>query len=387
MTHLTRARAAALLVAPALALALTAAGLAEPATAQRSPAARAAEPGPTSYAHPGPYAVGERTLKLPSGARVEVWYPARKAAVAGLPPGSYDVVDWLPDILAQLVPEGASVAYPSGGVRGVPVARGPFPLVVFSHGFAGFRDQSTFLTSALASWGFVVAAPDHPSRNLTKVLGGPVGQTTDVQDLQATITLLSKRNVPRRSWLHDRLDLRHIGAVGHSAGGRAVENLAVADPRVDTFVGLAGASVGALDETAPAVPDKPGLLIAGTADAIVTLDRMEQAYAALESPKRFVLLGGAGHLAFSDLCEVGASDGGLIALAELLGVPIPDALVPLATDGCIDPVLPATQAWPAIEHVVVAHLRAVFGIDRTDSALDGLVEAYPGVVSDSRSTP
>lgn len=380
MTHLTRLRAAALLVAPLVAVAVTTTGLAAPASAHR-----AAEPGPTSYAHPGPYGVGERTMKLPSGARVEVWYPARKAAVAGQPIGTYDVVDWLPDLLAQLVPEGASVAYPSGGVRGVPVARGPFPLVVFSHGFAGFRDQSTFLTSALASWGFVVAAPDHPSRNLTKVLGGPAGTTTDVQDLQATITLMSKRNGPRRSWLHDRLDLRHIGAVGHSAGGRAVENLAVADRRVDTFVGLAGASVGALDDAAPTVPDKPGLLMAGTADTIVTLDRMEQAYAAMSAPKRLVLLGGAGHLAFSDLCEVGASDGGLIALADLLGVPIPASLVPLATDGCIDPVLPSTQAWPAIEHVVVAHLRAVFGIDRTGSALDGLVEAYPGIVTDSRA--
>ena len=56
---------------------------------------------------------------------------------------------------------------------GVPVATGRYPLVVFSHGYAGFRDQSTFLTAFLASWGFVVAAPDHYSRDLTEVLGGP----------------------------------------------------------------------------------------------------------------------------------------------------------------------------------------------------------------------
>ena len=376
MPHLTRVRAAAVLAV----LIVATSGLATPAAAQRGSA-----PGPTSFAGPGPYAVGERTLELASGASVEVWYPARKAAVAGLPMGSYDVVDWLPDFLAALVPEGESVAYPSGGVRGVPVARGRFPLVVFSHGYAGFRDQSTFLTSALASWGFVVAAPDHLSRDLTKVLGGPAGTTTDVQDLQAPITLLGKRSARQRSWLYHRVDLRHIGAVGHSAGGRAVENLALVDKRVDTFVGMAGASVGALDDGATEVPRKPGLLMAGTADTIVSLDRMEQAYAALEAPKRLVLLGGAGHLAFSDLCEVGASDGGLIALADLLGVPIPDALVPLATDGCIDPVLAATRAWPAIQHVVVAYLRRMLGTDHTDAALTGLVEAFPGVVTDSRS--
>ncbi len=384
MTHLTRRHVTAALAALA-ALAVATTGLAAPASAHRAAAPRADEPGPTSYAHPGPYAVGERTMRLPTGARVEVWYPARRAAVAGLPTASYDVVDWLPAFLAALVPADASVAYPSGGVRAVPVARGSFPLVVFSHGFAGFRDQSTFLTSAMASWGFVVAAPDHASRDLTKVLGGPAGTTTDVQDLRATITLVGKRTARQRSWLHGRVDMARIGAVGHSAGGRAVEELATVDRRVDTFVGMAGASVGALDDQATVVPDEPGLLMAATADTIVGLDRMERAYAALEAPKRLVLLGGAGHLAFSDLCEVGASDGGLIALADLLGVPIPANLVPLATDGCIDPVLPATEAWPAIQHVVVAHLRAALGIDRTDAALTGLVEAYPGVVSDSRS--
>ena len=239
MTHFTRVRAAALLVAGLAALGLPASGVVTPAAA-----GRAAEPGPTSYAQRGPYAVGERTMKLPSGARVEVWYPARKAAVAGHPVDTYDVVDWLPDLLAQLVPDGASVSHPSGGVRGVPVARGRFPLVVFSHGFAGFRHQSTFLTSALASWGFVVAAPDHPSRNLTKVLGGPAGTTTDIEDLRATITLIGKRAERRRSWLHDRVDLRRIGAVGNSAGGRAVEREGRRD---DAFFANGGKVVEVVD--------------------------------------------------------------------------------------------------------------------------------------------
>ena len=53
---------------------------------------------------------------------------------------------------------------------------GPYPLVLFSHGFAGYRLQSTFLTTHLASWGFVVAAVEHPYRNLTAVFGdlGPL---------------------------------------------------------------------------------------------------------------------------------------------------------------------------------------------------------------------
>ena len=72
------------------------------------------------------------------GAPVEVWYPATKESVAGKPEATYDVADWLPPGLKKLIPAGYSVTYPSGGVTGVPVAPGRYPLVVFSHGYAGF---------------------------------------------------------------------------------------------------------------------------------------------------------------------------------------------------------------------------------------------------------
>lgn len=373
-----------LATAAVAALTLGAVGVSAPAGA----APAAPEVGPTTFTVPGPYAVGERTAKLRSGIPVEIWYPARAADVAGRKVASYDLVDWLPPFLQALVPPGASVTYPSGGVRGVPVARGRFPLVVFSHGYAGFRDQSTFLTSMLASWGFVVAAPDHPSRDLTRVLGGPAGTTTDVQDLRATISLMTRKEARRSSAFHRRVDLTRVGALGHSAGGRAVEQLAAVDERVDTFIGMAGASVGALDDDpAAVVPDKPGLLITGSADTIVELDGMRAAYAAMRSPKRFVVIDNAGHLAFSDLCEIGADDGGLLSIAALLGVPIPENLRPLATDGCFAPDLPPTEAWPAIDQVVTAQLRHVLGVDRTDAGLTGLVEAFPGIVSESVSTP
>ena len=47
------------------------------------------------------------------------------------------MVDWLPASFQKSLPAGYAVSYPSGGVRGVQVAPGRFPLVVFSHGFAG----------------------------------------------------------------------------------------------------------------------------------------------------------------------------------------------------------------------------------------------------------
>ncbi|MBA2954289.1 hypothetical protein GON03_08145 [Nocardioides sp. MAH-18] len=333
--------------------------------------------GPKSFTKRGPFRVGETTLALPGNkAPVEVWYPARPAEVAGKPAAEYDLVDWLPQAVQALLPAGASVSYPTGGVRGVPVAPGRFPLVVFSHGYAGFRDQSTFLTSWLATWGFVVAAPDHASRDLTAVLGGADGSTTDVGDLRATITLMTKESASRRSRFHDHVDTTRVGALGHSAGGAAVVELAAVDRRVSTYIAMAGASTDRL-------PRVPGLILAGNADGIVSLAKLKTAYAALHGPKRLVVLAKAGHHAFSDLCEVGAGQGGLLEVADMLGFEVPAPLRGLATDGCEPPALSPTTSWPAVRQATVAQLRYVFGFDRTPAALSGLRAAFPGVVASS----
>ena len=59
------------------------------------------------------------------------------------------------------------------GSPGLPAAEGRFPLVLFSHGFASFRTQSSFLTTHLASWGFVVISPDYIERGLGGLSASP----------------------------------------------------------------------------------------------------------------------------------------------------------------------------------------------------------------------
>jgi predicted dienelactone hydrolase len=180
-----------------------------------------------------------------------------------------------------------------------------------------------------------------------------------------------------------------VGAVGHSSGGVAVEALAAADPKVATFIGLAGATVGlpgnskhGLDSV---VPKQPGLLMSGTADTVVPTAGMVTAYAKMHAPKRLILVKGAGHLVFADICEVGAGQGGLLAIANALKVPIPASLKPLATDGCLAPDLPPPEGWPVVRQAVTAHLRHVFGFDASNAGLSGLVAAYPNVVAANRS--
>jgi predicted dienelactone hydrolase len=349
--------------------------------------------GATSFTKPGPFGVGEATLSLPTNAApVEVWYPATKASVAGATEATYDVVDWLPPALKKLVPAGFTVTYPSGGVRGVAVAPGRFPLVVFSHGYAGFRDQSTFLTARLASWGFVVAAPDHLSRDLTEVLGGGTGptKTTDVGDLKSTIGLMASENATASSPFHHHVDTSLIGAVGHSAGGAAVEALAAVDPRVTTFIGLAGATVGSFGQQASGpdsiVPHQPGMLMAGTNDHVANPRSIVAAYDKMRSPKRLILVRGAGHLVFADICEVGAGQGGLLTIAAALHVPVPPSLMPLATDGCKAPDVAPPTEWPLVRQAVTAQLRHVFGFDHSSAGLTGLSAAFPHQVAESRAS-
>ena len=390
MTDDTRRRTARLAL-PLLGLTLAAAllpALSQPASAAPSSVIKGdtvpkvKNLGPTTFAKRGPYGVGLATLKLPTNAApVEVWYPAKRSDVKGKRVVNYDLVDWLPASYQSALPKGAAVTYPTGGVRGVDVARGRFPLVVFSHGFAGFRDQSSFLTAWLASWGFVVAAPDQHSRDLTSFLdftGSSTGKTTDVEDLRATLTLMRTKDKARKGRFAGHVDTKLVGALGHSAGGAAVQEFAAADRRVTTFVGLApGAGEGK-------VPRQPGLFMAGTTDGIISPERITATYEKLKTPKRLVVVGG-GHHAFSDLCQVGAEKGGLLQVAELLHFPVSDDLRRLASDGCEPPSLPPTKAWPAIRQTVVAHLRHVFRFDRSTKGLRGLKAAYPGVVESTRT--
>ena len=193
----------------------------------------------------------------------------------------------------------------------VPVATGVFPLVLFSHGFSGFRYQSSTLTSHMATWGFVVCAPDHPGRDLASQLDATIGATppttdpnADVQDLIALRNYLSANKVPA---LKGHVDVKHVIAWGHSAGGSASERLAswgTTQPVnwVKGFIGMAGMSNLSWSSTvAPynAMPTEPGLVIAGDNDNVVPAAGLQTAFAALTGTKYFAEMANAGQQSMS----------------------------------------------------------------------------------------
>ncbi|MEY4606860.1 MAG: hypothetical protein RLY45_1620 [Actinomycetota bacterium] len=323
----------------------------------------------STYADFGPNPVGVTTLQLAKGPLVEVWYPAVEGTSGT---ETYDVREFTPEVIRTLLTGDASATYSYPAGRDAAVADGAYPVVLFSHGFTGIRLQSSFLTAHLASWGMIVVSPDHPSRDLTNVLGGTAsGDRADaVDDLLQSLDLITAANDDPASRFAGHVDASNVVAVGHSAGGGTV--LAAADDdRIDGYVSLAsGAALagdGSSTSVPPVLPAKPSFFMAGSTDAVVpAATRTRPSWEAAPSPSLLWILEGVGHNGFDDFCTFGNGTG-IIGVAEASGLgPVLDAQPQLRTlgeDGCIPPSVPVTTSFPVITHGVTAWIRALFGLD------------------------
>ncbi|MBF6332994.1 acetylxylan esterase [Nocardia transvalensis] len=163
------------------------------------------------------------------------------------------------------------------------------PVIIWGNG--GFAWPPTYdgLLRHWASYGFIVAA--------TNV----AGSTSGVEMLQG-IDLLARLNQQSDSPFHQKVDLAHVGASGHSLGGGGSLN-AGADPRVDTTV-----PIEAGPRPSSASLHGPTFLLAGENDTIVDPAGVKQFY---ESADHIVAiygaLAGAGH--FTPLNDGGGFRG------------------------------------------------------------------------------
>jgi predicted dienelactone hydrolase len=191
---------------------------------------------------------------------------------------------------------------------------------------------------------------------------------------------MEKANEDASSIFYRHLDTSRIGAIGHSAGGAAVEKLAVADTRVRVWIGMAGASYGSFGETPSGlgskVPAQAGMLMYAEKDGIVPASSMKNAYNALTGPKRLLGIADSGHLVFADICTFGQNSGGIVGLAKKVGLPLPAQMVQLGTDGCSEAFAPIYTEQPLIKQALTAELRWQMGFDATQNALNGLNQAF-----------
>ena len=257
------------------------------------------------YTPRGPHAVGVTTLAIPDPERegrvleTDIWYPARERTPT-------------PDAATADHPFGR----PHAALPDAPPGDGPFPALVFSHGNSGLRRQSTFLTTHLASWGFVVVAPDHVGNTFFEML-----QIRD-DETRNHVHLDARGNRPRDlvaaldavlqadgRW--PTVDPLRVGALGHSFGGWTAFKMPRRDARVRAVCGLAPASepfVGrkAFDpEELPFDRSLPLLVVAGRDDVLVDLDTsVHPLFARTRAPHALVAVDGCDHFHFCDGVEL-----------------------------------------------------------------------------------
>ena len=234
-------------------------------------------PVPSIPAPTGPHKVGTLTLTLVDTSRkelysgnpndprkimIQVWYPALPAtgaSVAYWMPNAEIVAPaiarWLhlPDFFLNHLELARTSSYESAPLD---KSGGPYPVLVFSHGWGGFRAQNTFQFQELASQGYVVVGMEHTYGTAVTVF--PDGQVAynnpealpaelsgDAYDQAArklvgqwsgdigfALDTLGKLNASDpQGILQGSMDLNKVGVFGHSTGGGATIQFCGTDSR------------------------------------------------------------------------------------------------------------------------------------------------------------
>jgi predicted dienelactone hydrolase len=245
-------------------------------------------PIPQTPAPTGPYPVGTFSLMLVDESRpelysnqsgdvrrimVQFWYPADLNSMANPKPAPWmenvDIIGpaiasylELPAYFLNHIKYAASHAYADAMLSS---EMDSYPLLIFSHGWSGFRAQNSYQMEELASHGYVVAAPDHTYGSVMTVFPDGEAAPNNPQALpyDQDLTANEYHTIANRlvdQWAADlsfildrlaldysgiplgmfsgRLDLQHVGALGHSTGGGAIVEFCSRDDRCAAGLGM-----------------------------------------------------------------------------------------------------------------------------------------------------
>ncbi len=230
----------------------------------------------------GRYDVGTQNISLldldrndpyapdPSAPRrimVQIWYPARQTGGDKIAPWMDSarivaprIAEWigLPSFFLNHLRLAESGAF----LQAAPETQGaPYPLLLFSHGYGGFRAQNTTQALELASHGFIIAAVEHTYGAVVTVFpdgtvaahnpetlpdGLPEPESLEAtralgqqwaKDLQFVLeTLVDPDDEPISLEITSVIDPSRVGAFGHSTGGGAAIDFCVIDSRCDAVL-------------------------------------------------------------------------------------------------------------------------------------------------------
>ena len=243
-------------------------------------------PVPHTSGPTGPYSVGTISFMLVDDSRLElysettgdprrlmvqIWYPANPDS--GSKPAPWmdhmevmgpAISNYLgfPDFFLDHIAYARSHAYPNAPAINPPEG---FPIILFSHGWNGFRAQNTYQVEELASHGYIVVAPDHTygavatvfpdgSVALNNPLALPTGMELSDAEFLAAANLLGDqwasdlsfildhleraRPDDEANFLADKIDFSRVGVMGHSTGGGAAIDFCATDNRCKAALGM-----------------------------------------------------------------------------------------------------------------------------------------------------
>ena len=257
----------------------------------------------------GPHAVGALQTEIPSpddpldperALPCEIWYPAARNVLG-----------------AEPAPHPLGLPHAAG--TGLPPLEIACPLIGFSHGNSGLRQQSTFLTTHLASWGFVIVAPDHVGNTFPEMAGvedesarreihrrARAQRPTDL--LQSMRALVDEGHAQSR---RPPIDVARLGLLGHSFGGWTALKGPARESRIRAVCGLAPASEPFVGRRAfepgelPLPPEIRSLIIAAEDDILVDLESsVRPLHERLGAEAELAVLDRADHFHFCDGIEL-----------------------------------------------------------------------------------
>ncbi len=306
---------------------------------------------------------------------IQVWYPATPRTGG---PGSQRAAPWMErmDVVGPAIAN--KLGFPSfllshaalvqsNSYTNAPLseAQAMYPVIVYSHGWTGFRQINANQSEELASHGYIVVAVEHPYGALVSlfndgrvILNKPDALPKRISPNFAAATQLleevyardvifvldeleriNRGDVRRTLTLQGRLDLTRLGIFGHSTGGGGIVNVCARDPRCKAGIGQ--------DTWLEPVPDdviahglaQPFLFFrseewtkgTGPGD-IITNRKLMQLVDGIQAPRTLIDIQGAGHYDFVMI-------GLLSPLAPYLGIKGP---------------IPAERAMPLINEVMLA---------------------------------
>jgi len=178
-----------------------------------------------------------------------------------------------------------------------PPARGPFPLVLLSHGLLGLPSDYEAIATRWSGAGFVVVAPTYPLTSRASPQVQPLDVPNQPADASFVITAVLKLAERPSDPFHGLLDGSRVVAAGHSAGAITTVGLFTTccrDARLLAGIVLAGNSLGFTNHFAGR--PTPILFEHSDNDPIVPYWTGRLLWEGLPWPKAFVTLRGQGHI-------------------------------------------------------------------------------------------